>query len=153
MKALRFSHLDADLTRRKWNLDHSGYARTSVRIKGSGGMKGRQVALRAHRMVMERIIGRPLIESDIVDHINFDRLDNRRENLRLVTPQQNAQHRRPHNAAGIRGVTRTRHGRWQAGVNHNGKYHYCGTFATIAEAGAASARKRAELKFCSEEMV
>lgn len=39
--------------------------------------------LREHRVIMERVIGRPLSRQEVVDHINGVRHDNRRENLRV----------------------------------------------------------------------
>jgi hypothetical protein len=36
-----------------------------------------------HRVVMERLLGRPLFEDESVHHINGDRTDNRAENLEL----------------------------------------------------------------------
>ncbi len=38
-----------------------------------------------HRLVMEKIIGRPLTRKEAVHHLNHDRLDNRPENLHLCT--------------------------------------------------------------------
>jgi hypothetical protein len=64
-----------------------------------------------------------------VDHINGNSLDNRRDNLRLVTPQQNAMNRGPqiNNTSGYKGVSwNKRSKKWQVSVRYKceqtGKY-------------------------------
>ena len=51
-----------------------------------------------------------------VDHINGDRLDNRRQNLRVCTQGQNNCNRleRVDNTSGFRGVSQRKDGRYQA---------------------------------------
>lgn len=66
-----------------------------------------------------------------VDHINGVPLDNRKSNLRLVTPRQNQWNRRP--AVGYKGVFE-RSGNYQARIRIPGRYVVLGTFQNEAEA-------------------
>ncbi|MGG4552586.1 HNH endonuclease [Paenibacillus humicus] len=85
-----------------------------------------------------------------VDHINHNTLDNRLENLRLVTPAENLQNRRGadrHNrTSGIRGVSlNKRTGRWRVRVKLNGVQHHIGFFSDIKEAERAAIEARRRL--------
>lgn len=85
-----------------------------------------------------------------VDHINGDKLDNRRENLRVVTPSRNQVNRKSlnkNNRSGVRGVDRS-FGKWRAQITVNRKNHYLGMYPTKEE--AASVRREAELRFYGE---
>lgn len=66
-----------------------------------------------------------------IDHINGDCCDNRIENLRLCTPQQNEwnKDRKP--------SVRFESGKWRARYNYEGKWRHIGMFATKDEAEAA----------------
>lgn len=75
-----------------------------------------------------------------VDHINRDKLDCRRQNLRLATRQQNSCNagRRTHNTSGYRGVYLCKFTRrWRAEIRANGAAHKLGRFSDPAEAAAA----------------
>ena len=58
----------------------------------------------------------------MVDHINRDGLDCRRENLRLVTKAQNMRNRRinKNNTSGFKGVTKVSRNRWRAQIRVDG---------------------------------
>lgn len=75
-----------------------------------------------------------------VDHINHNKLDNRKANLRLVTPFQNSCNRRPHRRSltGYRGVTVLKNGKFKASINTaDGETKVLGVFATATEAAKA----------------
>lgn len=84
-----------------------------------------------------------------VDHINRDRADNRWENLRHATRQENLRNVGLHrsNTSGHRGVTwNKRRGKWQAFGKRGGRYIFLGCFDVLEEA-AATARKWREDNF------
>ena len=93
----------------------------------------------------------------VVDHINHNTLDNRRENLRILTNQQNAQNRKGCNSqnktSGLRGVIRTKNGKWRAYLKLNWKVVHLGTFETIEEANVAAINARRELMPYSNENI
>jgi endogenous inhibitor of DNA gyrase (YacG/DUF329 family) len=71
--------------RRRPSIDNKGY-----RWVWNGNQK-----IMEHRLVMSRILGRPLITDEHVHHINEDPLDNRPENLQVLSQ---AEHTRLHKA-------------------------------------------------------
>lgn len=128
-----FAHLAAY----RWSLDKDSYVRRTQR----SGSKTLNFVL--HRVVL----GLPKGEG-VVDHINGDKLDNRRSNLRVVTQRQNAQNRRPLSGRGAsryRGVSfEVRRGDWRGQAHLEGTYHHIGFFSTEEEAAAAVAAWRLE---------
>jgi len=82
-----------------------------------------------------------------IDHIDRNRLNNRIENLRLVTPSQNSQNRTYRaNKTGVVGVSwYSPERRWNAQIGINGRLIYLGRFKTFVE--AVDARKAAEQKY------
>lgn len=75
--------------------------------------------------------------SQIIDHRNGIRSDDRFENLRLATKPQNGQNMkiRRDNSSGFKGVSRARKG-WQAYLTHNRHRLWLGVFESPQMAGA-----------------
>lgn len=67
-----------------------------------------------------------------VDHINGDGLDNRKNNLRIVSHAKNMLNRQ-----GIHGIKKVPSGKYQACIGINYKGIYLGTFNTYEEAKEA----------------
>lgn len=81
------------------------------------------------------------------DHINHDGLDNRKENLRILSPSENqANQKTGRGRSGYRGVTKVpRCARWQARITKNRVEYYIGIFKTPEEAAIAVDAKGKEL--------
>lgn len=72
-----------------------------------------------------------------VDHINLNKLDNRRENLRFVTAAQNSSNRKPYGKTGLKGVRRYSDTSWWAMITTGGQGRYLGMFRTAEQAAEA----------------
>lgn len=74
----------------------------------------------------------PLAKGIITDHVNRDKLDNRRDNLRLTTQVTNQANKRmqANNTSGYVGVSwDRRRSHWVATINAEGKHHYLGGYS------------------------
>lgn len=107
------------------------YARTNV------FKDGRTTTVYLHRMVMRAEVG------DLIDHINQDKLDCRKRNLRFASRTLNGFNQSPSasNKAGCRGVNYEANSagrkRWRARVRIQKRLWFSGRFHTKEEAIAA----------------
>ncbi len=94
---------------------------------------------------MHRIINKTPKSMD-TDHINRNKLDNTKENLRTVTRQQNLRNvgLQKNNTSGMVGVQKAKNS-WMARIKVNYKTIYLGCFLNKVE--AIEARKKAEVKY------
>lgn len=102
-----------------WCISSNGYARRGRKVEDGPG---------AHDILMHRVIMNASIGMD-VDHIDNNKLNNVRSNLRVVTPGENRARRTYRHTKGILGV-RLRNGKWIATYAKR----YLGSFDTPQEA-------------------
>jgi hypothetical protein len=115
------------LAQYRWLLYGNGYA-----FRWTPRNHYARKAIMMHREVTNAPAGQE------VDHINSDKLDNTRGNLRFATREQNQQRARsgPRSSSGYRGVRLTK-GRWAARVRHSKREISLGTYDTREEAARA----------------
>lgn len=121
------------LSQWKWCFD-GNYARRRAKNHEEG----------TRTIYMHRVIAKPR-EDEVVDHINRDKLDNRRCNLRTLedeTLNRLNQSISKKNKTGARGVVRLPAGRrkperYVAYISVKDKTKYLGTFLTVSEAEQA----------------
>jgi hypothetical protein len=121
-------------------LDSTGYAACHTKTETS---------VRLHTLIAGRHPGRH------VDHINGNKLDNRRANLRVVSPSTNQVNRHrlsKRNTSGIRGVAFrpnvNKTNPWHVQIGVNGTTKYIGMYST--QELAVAARRTAELEYYGE---
>lgn len=91
---------------------------------------GKETTVFMHRLLTDAPKGM------VVDHINRNRLDNRRENLRVCTTRQNIVNSPCRREGGYKGVSR--HGKgWAARIRIKGRLIHLGTFPTPEDAARA----------------
>jgi hypothetical protein len=83
-----------------------------------------------------------------IDHINGDKLDNRKSNLRVCTCSENSMNRVSSNTTGARGVYLKPSGNYAVLINIKGHNTYLGTFSEKQD--AINVRQKAEIKYYGE---
>ncbi|MFD3999920.1 HNH endonuclease [Streptomyces rubiginosohelvolus] len=115
--------------------------RISIGSHGYAQVWERPRLLLLHKWIMGVPVGTRY--SVIVDHINRNKLDCRRSNLRLVTPTQSNLNRVIAARELPVGVNRSRSGRFDASITRRRVKHYLGVFDTPEQAAAAVSAARA----------
>lgn len=132
-KSILVSYDDFDNVKlHSWSVDNKGYA--------SAGWNGRTVRL--HSFIMNPSGG------CVVDHINRNKLDNRRENLRVVPKQVNSWNHKiiSTNKSGYNGVYWSKEcDKWAVQICRDGYRKHIGLFDSIEK--AVLARQREEIEF------
>jgi hypothetical protein len=108
----------------KWRVNSHGYVFRNETINH------KNTFISLHRFLMN-------FPNGTVDHINGDKLDNQRENLRICKFSDNNknQPRYKNNKSGYKGVTwHSRHNYWEAHIGVNGKQLFLGKFNDKKEA-------------------
>lgn len=98
---------------------------------------GKNKALQFHRWIMERVLGRSLLPSEVVDHIDNDPKNNVRSNLRVCLQSQNVLNRSVNKVKIVpyKGVsTCHKTGKFRARIAHKGVSILLGSFTTAEDA-------------------
>jgi hypothetical protein len=134
-------YVDDDFLSDRWSKS-GGYAKRSLKkdeVVGDYDYR-KKYNVYLHRLIVERMIGRPLVKGEVVDHINVNPLDNRRCNLRITTDKGNLRNRSRVLREGeqLKGVWLNKTtGRYKATITLHGKQYHLGYFATELQAHEA----------------
>lgn len=85
---------------------------------------------------------------EVVDHINGNKLDNRKENLRICTQAENSRNKTISNEYGVPGIRLTKHGKFNVRITVNKNEIHIGNYSTLKE--AIDARLEAERNYYGE---
>ena len=121
------------LKRYSWCVSAQGYAVANI--------KGKVVKINRYILGLDNCAGK------IVDHINRNKLDNRKVNLRYCTSKDNARNTSVSKSSKtqVLGVRKTKYGKYNVRIVADRKEHHIGNFETIEE--AMLARQKAEIKY------
>ena len=138
VSGVKYALVDAEyaeeVQRLKWRYHTKGYARSSPRKNGE------RTDIFLHHFILSLAkVDRP--RGMETDHINRNGLDNRLENLRVVTREQNQANRSRSGCNPYRGVVKChnprRRKKWRASIKRNGAKIHLGFFSTAEEAALA----------------
>jgi hypothetical protein len=110
-----------------WTLSTQGYA--------VGRPKGSSNAIKLNRYLFFGVEN----NKTIIDHVNRDKLDNRRENLRMCSQRENGKNTslKKNNTSGAKGVSKASKGKFRARIWLDRKEIHIGTFCNVFDAAKA----------------
>lgn len=108
----------------RWCYSSDGYAVNYYRDD-----YGRSRKRSMHRLLMAAILKQFVPPELQVDHINHNRIDNQRQNLRLATRSQNQAYKmlQANNSTGYKGVIWSKN-RWEVRIRYQGRKLYLGRY-------------------------
>jgi hypothetical protein len=121
----------------KWIIN---YNKTSKDYRIKSSIENGKFSL--HRLIMDAKKG------EYIDHINHNTLDNRKNNLRKCTNQENGFNRKigKNNKSGVKGVYWDKQKKkWRATIGYNYKHIYLGYYENLEEAKNIYNKKAKEL--------
>lgn len=128
-----------------WNALYAGKRAGHTQHEGAGAsvyVRVHNKMYRAHRIVYE-MYNPPLTGAELVDHVNGDYEDNRKENLRLSDSSENGMNRgkNKNNTSGVKGVMFDKsRGKYTAVIVTRGKSKRVGRYKTKGLAAVAYAK-------------
>lgn len=108
-------------------------------------INGRRKKERLHRVILAKKLERELLSTELVDHIDGNGLNNKRDNLRLANHSQNNWNtkRRIDNTVGHKGISLDKEsGKYKVRIQFNGKRKVIGRYKSLED--AIKARQDAE---------
>lgn len=126
-KKIRFDKKDIEtINKYKWYIGSHGYAVTYDRISGKKDAK----KILMHRLLMGKA------GHLVVDHINRDKLDNRKSNLRFLSQARNTFNKTPqrNNKTGFSGVNLHKNGKYIVSIELDNKPVHLGYFCCMEDA-------------------
>lgn len=125
---------DTDLDEYLWCIHP--YSKTHYALRNGKQKRGtKHEMIRMHRVILERMLGRKLLDSEYPDHIDGNGLNNTRANLRVSTVGENMRNKSRYdsNKEKIKGVYK-RGDKYRAQIQVDRKKIMLGTFSTPEEA-------------------
>lgn len=112
-------------------------------VNSEGYIVGGKKSIKIHRLIMN------CPSNKVIDHINHNKADNRKYNLRICNQSQNILNKSPskRNTSGVTGVVYF-YNKWRAQIKVKGRHISLGMFDNKED--AIKARKEAEAKYFGE---